>query len=1182
MTSRPLNETDKFCSQCGQSVCLSAHFCSHCGSSMDLPMAPAAEIQKVASAGPGEQTPPVKSHLREPGKRVSPRTSNPAAEHSNRSAPRRHRGIKLALAAALVIVVGLVGLTYIPELIRRLGSVPVTPITDADGTSEQQPLPELKIIFTSGPPLNEMPPETLEHMEGGVVSLPARSVSDLGTVSWEPVERPRELNGLPLTGPVMKFDNEDSLTILGRTTIDVPLGQATQGAVLVQGAMGLWVPLPATPVKLPNGARGLRIEIAGEPAPWLVAVTSRHDIAETITDPLMKEMLQLEQQLWTHKQAIRTPAVSQVMPADTGPLSLLGPRATYAQEPTLLTPEDQARQIYKTAWWRFRELSHTIGDKVYVEQQLMRGSNPLRDVWPIYCKAVDLLLKLQAMPKDVLERASFTSPVWFVVGAEPPGGVEVSPDLEKLWKDTHQVSVWKLMQKMAEEYTPWGADFVSHLIKAGHPDGAAAFDLRVLSPLGELKFVDVNYPGTVPLSAEMELTIQKTALKQKYLNDKATIERRTIRLFSTRTVNWNPYDWSLNFSDDVLLRWGPVLYGGVQFIGMAGPTTVTGGLSLLGAFAWAYYQEAKDAYNACLDVGAEIYIRTEYVNTATGDSLAPLRDVLAHYQGGRLKVGELEFRSTPDDLRWDIFQLMLSGGVAWLQHEADLGFLKEVGNIPTGFQGYNGANLPPVLVYVILSGPLKEAAEKDHYPTTLAASLGYTLDFGPISQTFPGDRLPKVLELNRLDEGIRSLPWKRYRPSQPWPTLLQSISPDEQLLRFGISEEVIRRRMADLAIEEDWQTVSLDNLGLYVSVRSRDQSIQILKTVTEVTLPEDRAKNLRYGAIRLHGEGKPFIPIGFVGVPESYRGSVHQIDKTRVNYEVLLAAIPADSPQRTANPLTRPVLAEVMVKKTEPTAQQHRAKLVHFNPDKPPEQLWYLLDLGELPAAEPPAQLIVTPNDLRTARLEKTYRIQTRASGISPRIQRVKVTYNYPDGTRKEFSKSPTAGVVAVQDDKQFTQTVTGTLSVELQDEKSLIRLARAEVPVVVRSESRPQIFYTEKPEVPFALMPPMTEGTPTNPVASVSRFEKSRELYFLQMRIPRTSPHGDDPVYWDRLRLEYKGDGTIDYPGSEDSPSFNGKVEDYRVTLTIKVPAGKPYEIGTQKYPGTPAVEKTWVFDKW
>lgn len=65
-----------------------------------------------------------------------------------------------------------------------------------------------------------------------------------------------------------------------------------------------------------------------------------------------------------------------------------------------------------------------------------------------------------------------------MVGNEPPAGLRFPPDLEKLWKDTDQVSVWKLMQKMAEEYTPWGADFVSHLVKAGrHRDGAAVFDL---------------------------------------------------------------------------------------------------------------------------------------------------------------------------------------------------------------------------------------------------------------------------------------------------------------------------------------------------------------------------------------------------------------------------------------------------------------------------------------------------------------------------------------------------------------------------------------------------------------------------------------------------------------------------------------------------------------------------------
>lgn len=361
----------------------------------------------------------------------------------------------------------------------------------------------------------------------------------------------------------------------------------------------------------------------------------------------------------------------------------------------------------------------------------------------------------------------------------------------------------------------------------------------MLAPLGELKFVDVNFPGQLPLSTEIEKAIQNTVLKQIERQGDAGAPDDPAVFDQDR---WNLYAWSLNFSDDaVTLGAGPVWRGPVHRHGRIDDDD----RGLLGAFAWAYYRSERRTTPAWMSAGKST---SAQVRQHCHRRLAALAVGCARTtREDGWKSANWTSGPTRDPAR--TLSSLFSGGVAaarsgpWISEGSQQHSYWISGAVQR-------ANLPPVLVYVMMWGP--PAADKDHYPTTLAASLGYTLD-GPISQSFPGDRLPQDLGDEQRAEGIRSLPWKRYRPNQPWPTLLQSISPDEQLLRFGISEEVIRRCMADLAINEDWQSVSLDKLELYVSVRSRDQGIQILTPVTEVTLPEDKAKNRRYGAIRLHG-----------------------------------------------------------------------------------------------------------------------------------------------------------------------------------------------------------------------------------------------------------------------------------------------------------------------------------------
>lgn len=1184
MTSHHDESRLKLCSHCRRPLSDDDRFCAHCGTAIHRQSSPA--LESVAEPPPQIAPPPApgrkpngsplaKSARR--GRAARSLSPAPLDEPASVTARRSANGQVSGGWFRRVILLCLLGLLAVTGYRLYQGWFAEPP---PDSVAETPTDPSMH----PGPPLEHLPAEVLTHPEGGILSLPSRAVASHGTVRWEPVPTPEALRGLPLTAPVMRFENDDSLAVLGRITLDLPLGDSERGAVLVQAGFDTWVPLPSTPVELPDGRRGLRVEIDGEPAPWLVAITSRHDIADAVADPLVRELLDIEQRVWTHKSETLVKSVAEESAAQkTSGLKIslaMGP----APDISALLQEAEAKQNIIHTWRAFREVSRLVGDQPRVQRQMMRGLNPFNEAWPVYCEGVTYLAQLQAQPADVLKKATFQAPGWFLAGRPAPGDATVPTETAEFWQQSHERSVWDLVQILGAEYTPWGADFVQFLIKAiPSRDNAPIFDLRVLPKVGELEFVDVEWRGPIQLSERLEQHMQ-TALGSKFVAGQSR-ERRSLRLFSPATVNIAWDRWLLELTDDRLLRWGPVLYGTVHFFGMAGTTTLTGGMSLLGAFSWALVQEAVDIHNEIQDVAGEVYVRTDYVETLLGEGGVAMRDVITHYKGGRLRVGPLKFTANLSDLRLNAYQMVVSGGVAWMLQEKDSGLLKEISKIPTGFPGYDGTSLPPVLLSVDRVGMLNQPEGPEVYPVEIAAVVRYAVDFQALSQTFPGDRLRSAGDNQNETADLRPLRFRHYRSEGSELGLTETPTPDEQLLRFGVPEEVIQRRMVDLGmnLSDDWKTVPFDQLGLSVSLRSLDGAIRVLTPVIETTQPQELAGNTRYGAIRLHAAGKPLLPPGFVGIPAAYRGSVQQIEKVRQRYEVLLAAIPVESDLRTAIPLTTPVVTEVLVKAGPHPAVQHLAVLTHIDPAKPPEQLWYLQDLGLLTPVPSTVDFRVTPEDLSRAHVGRPYLLKAQAIGISPRIESVKIHFQFPDDTAREYVETPSGGATFTTHDKIFERPVSGTLTVDLIDIRQNFRLARVQIPVHAQSVSKPNILYTELAHAPSGLLlPPMNPdaGTPGG-VSSVSRLEATRELYFTNLVVPRESPHGDDPISWNQLRLIYQPDGSIDDRGGDQSPSFRGKVEDYKITLTIKVPAEGPYEIGTQRFPGKPAAERTWVFDK-
>lgn len=1166
----------QFCSKCDKSLDPHDKFCGSCGTRVNSHNEPDRSSPSTASTGELHSGTPVATQPRGEALRrlqCPPQQQDvQAEEHRHRArtssgpqsieAPRvRKKSPCIPLRTIpVVIVLAIVVFAVLPFLVNRgtkpnLGLSPSVPVAGGKSAPEEP-------RFIAGPALQTAPAQVLRDESGGAAHVPERLISDLGTVTWKVVPKPPELERIALVGQVMCFESQDSLVIGDQVSVDLPKPEENV-TVLMQGRMGLWVPMQTSTVTLENGQPGLRVTIDNEPTPWLFAVSNDASVAELPDDPIMSRLLRFEREFISRKS--EAPLKQLVRGGERKDVNLqyagwggsaihLGATQAYAADRG--TEFDDRKQfLYDNlceTWAHLRETAYWYAE---VRKNNLEGEargQAINAAWKSYRKGLNMLQGLRRLDSQY-RSTRFTG--WNTYGYLAK---EAQQDEGSWTADT-------MIQDMASFYAPWGIDFTSQLIRAaeGWQETGPVFDLRVLDQIGDLKFVDVMIPES--------RTPQDFRLRRPLQDLRTTFgpedfrQASFLRLFSSGGVNVDVYHWFLDFADGRVLRWGPVIYGAVQYIGLTGTAVSTGGLSLLGAFVWAAVEEGLDWMPANPETSAHSYMRFQYLS-----KFAPelTKEVVVRCVERNLYARSMVSRIGPHDVHENAMSLFAGIFISYLMQKSDHFFIKEISAIPTGRGSYrrmNSAylssrqimNMPPVLFHCYLHGrePEKDPG-LDYFPVYKGVSVVYHLAYDELYDADLPDLMGQPTELSDGCSQIpEQLPLRPFRPGSEWPTYLQDQKQDHQFIRVGLSRQFIERRLEDLgrAGSVSWQDVPLVQLNLSVMIQSRDNDFRLFEPLEDVTTSDDLRKEARYTAIHI----RRYSSVGEIPTPPGYIqrfGAHNSIKRPRTQYELALTEI--DNETNRAHLVTSPIRVECF------NVPEDRVKNGKAEYADPPDRAWVLLDVMVAPAK---VELSVTalPQPLDQARPGETYKLQVRASGIPASSRQVKVAFTCPGlygGRAKVIPHKNDNGVCAVQfSDIRFDRPVEGTAYVRLLDESDQ-ELAAAEVLIQVRDSYAGWL----------------AAGKPKNGTRYVYGVDDLVRVWPDEMRIhvgglnyTMTSPDGGKVEGVAVDDVSYDAQGNVFAPKGSTARNITGKISagGRRIKLTYKWEKGLDLVTG----PGTP-----------
>lgn len=1017
------------CARCHARLDASAHFCGQCGT----------PVPPHAPKSPGRGRPVHAPHSETPAE-IRVFEQSPTRKWTSRQTVITSIGVTAIAVAAAALAWWMAGRLKPP-----------------DGAGKESDVP----LVVSGPELRSLPAETLTDATGAMARIPARKAADTGKVHWRTVATPAELSTLKLAGPVRRFDSSDSLTLRGKSTIDIPCEEA-DATVLVRGTLGLWIPLPSEASTLDDGQSARRVVIDSEPTPWIFAVTSDPQASEPLADPSLAEIIRFEQRHWTSKtlppEELRPrdpsarPTVS--LPVQSGSAG----GVAYAQDDSERT--DAVKRATAWTWRKLRRISSTFHDEATLQDLRRNGVLPMDWAWREYRDGIAMLADLRKQPRDLLASIRYSMPPWMLgpplspesFGAIPPDrpGSLPEPDAEvrKFWEETAGQTALQLLETLAADYAPWGIEYVQGLIDA-YPtrNGGALFDLRVLTPVGNLKFVDIALPAgsTLPQSVATELqSMPRSPLADEKLTP-------FLRLYSSRTVNLDWYRWFLDLTDDGVLRWGPVIYGTAQFVGYAaGVVAMTNPASELGWFVWALgsavLEEANGYFLKSQDVGGDVYDYNEYLETLVLDGLETRARWLATKSGNVYQLGSVRLESSPGELKQSVGILFVSLGVAYLMQDAEMGPLKEIGNIPTGRTGYAGTYVPPSLYFVFISGRPADPPSFDRYPTSVSYSAMFSLNYeklypADLSETVGGPGAP----IEAWGQVPAALPFRPYRPAGKgrWYVCVNDKTPNDQFLRFALPRALIDRQLIDQGLYSDtWDRIDFDRLGLYVSLKSRDGTVHFVRPLDEVTTDKDRANEERTAAVRVHQYGTQVAPTGYI--PAGYQVSAFVVPRLRATWELSVVVAHSEDEARSAKPITVPLEVTVTPDRgAKPKVGEFKEV---FGADM--KQVWMFLDAGPLSPALGEPELSVEPSDLSKAIAGKKYTFDVRLQNVSAGDPEVAFDVRFADGSRAKETRSTPTGAAGALFERTFPKGVKGEILFEARSTKTGQVLGTVRVPI--------------------------------------------------------------------------------------------------------------------------------------
>lgn len=526
---------------------------------------------------------------------------------------------------------------------------------------------------------------------------------------------------------------------------------------------------------------------------------------------------------------------------------------------------ESAIQIFRQAYRTMLDVRDAYKDQDFRQKIIQTGRSPEQYAWQQYRSGLEQLKFLTG------EQNNYSNIlIQFPLSGKlpPPGGVP--------WDRDITLTLKRAIELVGMDYAPWGIEFTYFLLRT-FDNGQALFDLRILRPVGDLLFVDVSVPAEMIPDSVKNNPEYKSEISQ--FTPKKLSQVFTLRLFADRTVNREWTDWLLQRTDDTALRWGPVLYGGATYMLLG-----TGSLLTLGIeAAWSVTEATLDFYQDMTDAEAHYVTQTQWVTTGIGDGAEPALKAMVHMTDGQVVVNNQVYRVTQSDLRWGVGRLMISASVAYGLQKINDGFLKEIGRIPTGRNGYYNGYVPPVLLIGYLEGE-KVKKRGDEYTVIQAQSVGWNLNFQGL---YPGDLSETIGNPLNFEFSFARLPFDSYRKGRAWPLkIIQDPSPDAQFIRFAIPRTVIEKQIQMLNLGTTWDKVDLLTLGYLVRVTTADSFFDF--ELQDVTQPNEIQKGVRYAAVRFHRKGQMAVPPEVTGCPREYAVDSKMIDQTRAQYQIQL------------------------------------------------------------------------------------------------------------------------------------------------------------------------------------------------------------------------------------------------------------------------------------------------------
>ncbi len=209
-------------------------------------------------------------------------------------------GTALRISGVVIVVAAIVfAFLFLVKIAGKRGTPPV-PVTHSTPPGSTQASSVGQSGYTG-----MLSAQVLTSPCGASAAIPAGPYMYSKGVKLQEIETPGELKKVDLLSPVLKLDAFTGVVFADKVAVDLPSGDAgEQAQVLCLSHLGMWIPLPSSPVQLKNGGQGRRVIIDRVPTPWRLTVARKGPPGSGSADSTGKRLLELEKLSWTDREAL--------------------------------------------------------------------------------------------------------------------------------------------------------------------------------------------------------------------------------------------------------------------------------------------------------------------------------------------------------------------------------------------------------------------------------------------------------------------------------------------------------------------------------------------------------------------------------------------------------------------------------------------------------------------------------------------------------------------------------------------------------------------------------------------------------------------------------------------------------------------------------------------------------------